>query len=99
MCCIKILLISNFDPLSKRCKRNANSGSLSNENKWPVNWASVAYCVWKNIKRSFKYFERCIYFQLVNSHNYALSYPTIEIQTCIKSHLNLIVNHGCFGQT
>ena len=39
---IEILVVSNFDPLSKCCKRNGNSGSLSFENKWPVNWAGVA---------------------------------------------------------
>ena len=33
MCCIEILVVSNFDPLSNCCKRIRNSGSLSTENK------------------------------------------------------------------
>ena len=52
---IEVLAVSNFDPLSKCCKRIGNSGSLSIENKWPVNWACVALL---SIKRSFKYFEQ-----------------------------------------
>ena len=41
MCGTEILVVSNFDLLSKCCKRICNSRSLSIENNWPVNWASV----------------------------------------------------------
>ena len=57
MCCIEILVVSNFDPPSKCRKRMGNSGSLSVENKWPVNWASIALLFMYG-KRSFNYFEQ-----------------------------------------
>ena len=61
-CCNEILVVKNLhvDPLSKCCKRMGNSGSLSIENKWSVNWASFALLSMENIKRSVKYFEQCI---------------------------------------
>ena len=61
-----LYIVCNCDLFSKCCERKGNSGYLSIENKWPINWASVGIFLWKNIKRSFKYFEQCSYKKLVH---------------------------------